>query len=285
MGQQNAFGHIKSISGKAGTFDASLVPLGILNSLQTTPVPITISGSSNVTFTVAASVTKPVYIWSGRDIIALKSNLSYTHTNDSTNVVISSGGAKTTAQTPGAVGLRYFYAGIDSAGAIEMFPSTEKPSYVEGPFPSGERGHPGTTRDRVWTYMGWAFMSTTAPVFTYAKKIGYTYNVSKHAYAGVATEPGYITMAIVPRHEGIEVGGIVTGAAGGQECSLGGATHAGTACEQVGAWQSVLTGATDFGQFQSFDNLPVNSDGNVLARIEATATTVNVIITRIKDVV
>lgn len=288
MAQQNAFGHIRTISGKAGSFDATLVPLGILNALRTHAIPITLSGSSNVTFTISASTTKPVYIWSGRDIIALRSNLSYTFTNDSTNVIVATTGAKSTAQTPGAVGVRYFYAGIDSAGAIEMFPSTNAPSFVEGPFPAGELGHPGVARDRVWNYVGWAYLNATTPAFDAAQKIGYVYNMSDHAYAGVDTQPGYITMAALPAHAGVEAGGFVTGVVTMQAVALGGATDATLTNAVIGAWQTYVGGTSVAAAgvaHAAFDGIPLNSSGNMLAHIASVATTVNVRVTKVRDIV
>lgn len=286
MAQPVAFGHPKDVTGKAGTFKSTLVPLELLGHVLTRPISITNSGTSNRTFTVAASVSDPVYIWDGRDFIPLKENLSYTWST-AANDILATSGALASAQVPGAVGIRYFYAGLDSTGTLGLYPSTVQPSHVEGPFPGTVLGHPGVARTRIWRYVGFQFMSATTPVFDYFVKRGYTYHVSNHAYAGVDTQPGAVTLSVVPGHNGVRIGGFVTGAVS-QAVELGVATDATLTNAVVGAWKAMVGGvsAAAIGQpYGPFENLEVTSAGDIVAHIDPTATTVNIIVTRIHDVV
>ena len=287
MGQQRAFGRPRPIEGKSGVFDATLVPMAFLAAVRTGPHPITTSGTSNRTFTLAASVTNPVYIWDGNDYIELKENLSYTWSTASTNSAIATTGATSSANTPGAIGVRYYYVGSASDGTIQLLPSTAKPSAVEGPMGLKVLGHPGPSRTRAWTYVGWQYMSATAPTLDYFVKKGYTYHVSNYAYAGVDTQPGEISAASVPKHDGVRLGGFVTGGATSQAVELGAATDATATNALVGVWKALIAGSSAAAEgqtFGTFNDIPVSTNG-IFAHIAATATTVNVIITRITDVV
>lgn len=295
MAQAVAFGHPKDITGKAGTFKATLVPLELLGHLLSNPIPCSTSGTSNRVFTVAASVSDPVFVWDGNDFISLKENLSYTWST-AANDIIATTGALASAAVPGAVEVRYYYAGLDSTGAIGLWPSTVAPSYIEGPFPGTILGHPGVARTRVWRYMGWNYMSATTPAFDYFAKRGYTYHISNHAYAGVDTQPGAVTLSVVPAHAGVKIGGFCTGGATGNAIELGYATDPTLTNAVVGIWKGAAGPLTYTGAsvgatveqsvpYAAFDGLEVNSAGNIIAHIAATATTVNIIVTRVRDVV
>lgn len=287
MSQQRAFGRPRPIAGKSGVFDATLVPMAFLAAVRTVPHPITNSGASNITFTLAASVTAPVYLWDGNDYIELRENLSYTWSTGSTNAAIATTGATSSANTPGAVGVRYYYVGSASDGTIQVLPSTAKPSAVEGPMGLKVLGHPGPSRTRAWTYIGWNYMNATTPAFDYFLKKGYIYHVSNHAYAGVDTQPGEISMAAVPKHDGVRLGGFVTGGATSQAVELGAATDPTATNALVGVWKTFVAGvsaAADGVGYAGFHDVPVSTNG-MFAHIAATATTVNVNITRIEDVV
>lgn len=294
MGQNRAFGNPRDITGKAGTFQSTLVPLDLLGHMLTRPIPISVSGSSNVTFTVNASVSNPVYIWDGNDFIALKETLSHTMANAATNAgIVAATGVYSAALTPGAVGVKYYYLGLDTAGALTLAYSDGAPSYVEGPFPGTVLGHPGTARDRMWRYVGFSFMSATTPAFDNFTKVGNCYAFSNHAYAGVDTQPGAVTLSVVPAINGIRIGGYVTGAATGQAVELGLATSATLTNAVIGSWKAQPMGATAPAgttavspvPFASFDHLQVTSAGDIVAHIEATATTVNIVVTKVYDVV
>ena len=295
MAQAVAFGHPKDITGKAGTFKATLVPLELLGHLLSHPIPVSTSGTSNRVFTVAASVSNPVVIWDGKDYVSLKENLSYTWST-AANDILATTGALASAQAPGAVGVRYYYVGLDSLGAIGLWPSVNEPSYVEGPFPGTILGHPGVARTRAWRYVGWNMMNATTPVFTYFTKRGYTYHISNHAYAGVDTQPGAVTLTVVPAHAGVRIGGFCTGQATGQAVELGYATDPTLTNAVVGIWKSQVGPLTYTGTsvgatveqstpYGAFADLEVDSNGNIIAHIAATATNVNIIVTRVRDVV
>ena len=287
MSQQRAFGRPRPIAGKSGVFDATLVPMAFLAAVRTGPHPITTSGTSNRTFTLAASVTAPVYIWDGNDYIELKENLSYTWSTASTNSSIATTGATSAANTPGAIGVRYYYVGSASDGTIQLLPSISKPSAVEGPMGLKVLGHPGPSRTRAWTYVGWQYMSATAPTLSYFVKKGYVYHVSNYALAGVDTQPGELSAAAVPKHDGVRLGGFVDGGATSVAVELGAATDATATNALVGVWKTFVAGvsaAADGVAYAGFDDIPVSTNG-IFAHIAATATVVNVNITRITDVV
>jgi hypothetical protein len=287
MGQQRAFGRPRPIDGKAVTADATLVPMAFLAHVRTNALPINTSGTSNRVFTLAASVTNPVYIWDGNDYIELKENLSHTWSTGSTNPAIATTGATSSANTPGAIGVRYYYVGMATDGTTQVLPSTAKPSAVEGPMGLKVLGHPGPSRTRAWTYVGWNYMSATSPAFGYFLKKGYTYHVSHYAYAGVDTEAGEISAASVPKHDGVRLGGYVTGGATSLAVELGAATDPTNAGVLLGVWKTLTGGvsaAADGVGYAGFDGIPVSPNG-IFARIAATATNVNVNITRITDVV
>ena len=288
MAANKAFGNPRTIQGKAGAFESTLVPLDLLGHVLTRPIPITVSGTSNRTFTVNASVFNPVFYWDGQDFVSLKETIAHSFSTGSTNTALATTGAKATSQTPGATGVRYYYLGLDSTGALALEPSTNAPSYVEGPFPGTVLGHPGVTRDRVWRYVGFSFMSATTPTFNYFVKVGNCYAFSNHAYAGVDTQPGTVTLSVVPAIPGIQVGGFCTGAATGQVVELGLATDATLTNAVVGSIRLKPAGASAAAvnePYASFDHLETTATGDIVAQIEATATTVNIIVNRIHDVV
>ena len=287
MTQQRAFGNPRIIAGKSGEYPSTMVPLELLAHLRTHPIPCSNSGASNITFTINASVSDPVFIWNGNDFIPLKTTVSHTWANSATNALIATTGATSSANTPGSTGVKYYYVGAASDGTIQCVASAAKPSYVEGAYSAGVLGHPGTARTRMWTYVGWNYMSATTPAFDYFTKKGYIYNMSNHAYAGVDTQPGEISMAAVPKHNGVRLGGIVTGGATAQGVELGAATDPTATNALVGIWKTSVGGASaaaDSVPYAGFHDIPVSTNG-VFAHIGATATTVNVIITKVTDVV
>lgn len=283
-----AFGHPRIIEGKGGAFPSTLVPIDLLG-LITSPVgiPITVSGTSNRTFTVNASVSNPVWFWDGQDFVSLKETLGHDMGTGSTNTVIATTGALSSSQTPGSTGVKYYYLGMDTDGALGVHPSTVKPSYVEGAFPGTILGHPGVARDRVWRYVGFSFMSATTPVFNYFLKNGKVYNFSNHAYAGVDTQPGLVTLSVVPQHSGVRIGGFVTGQATGNIVELGVATDPTLTNAAIGIWKGMVAGlsAAAIPGFMGFDGIPIAASGNIVAHIDGTATNVNIHITKVYDVV
>lgn len=287
MAIRPSFGHVKTVSHRSGEQKATLVPLDLLNHIRLAPVPFTTSGSSNITVTVNASVTNPVYLWAGSEYLPLRSNLAYTWANSATNAAISAAGATSSANTPGATGVKYYYIGAASDGTIQILPSTAKPSYVEGPFPAGVLGHPGTSRTRFWRYVGWNFMNATTPAFDFFLKSGFVYNMSVHAHVGVDTQPGEITMAAVPKHAGVLLNGYVTAPATAQVVELGAGTDPVVTNALIGTWRTYVAGASVAAEGQTvanFADIPVSTNG-IFYNVGAPATGAVVNITRVEDVV
>lgn len=282
------FGRPRNVTGKSGEWPATLVPLALLQAIKTPAIPITISGSSAVTFTVNAGVTNPVPLWNGNDFIELRETLAHTMDNSATNSVIATTGVLSSAQTPGSTGVKYYYIGQDTEGAISLHPSTVKPSTVEGAKGTGYLGHPGITRDRHWRYVGFSHMSATTPVFSPFAKTGYQYNFSNHVYAGADTQNAYVSMAVVPAHDGVRVGGWVTGPVTSLSLEIGGATHFTVTNSVVGAHTFRVDGisvAATGEEKPNFTDINVNSDGNMLVNMSSDFALINIAINRIVDVV
>jgi len=186
-----AFGNFKSIAGKGGSFTkATAVPLDIVNNISSvSPIPVTISGTNQITFTLNASKTKPVHIWNGNDFISLRESVAYTWISGS-NPVLNSSGVQDT-QTDSALGVWYFYLSLDADGNLDLLPSQTAPSFVEGPYESGVLGHPGTSRAQHYTYVGFQICTTASGAGTYRAmtKIGKSYHTTEANKITAAT-PG-----------------------------------------------------------------------------------------------
>jgi hypothetical protein len=152
---------------------ATDVPLELLQHLKLRPLPITVGGTSNRTFTLNASTTHPAVIWNGDDFIYLKSTVAYSFTTG-TDSVLDSTGAETT-QSAGTIGVYYMY--LDATGE-NILPSTTGPDYVEYKYNTGALGHPGTSRAQNWTYVGFVICDATTPTFLSAVKTGFVYNIA-----------------------------------------------------------------------------------------------------------
>jgi hypothetical protein len=170
----------KGLNGKGGTsLQSTLVPVNILQALKSLrPLPITVSGSNQITFTVAGSTTSPVSFWNGNDVIDLKESKTYTWTTGS-NAILSSAGVETT-QTGSTLGIWYFYMGLDSSGNLDLIPSQTAPSYVENSYEHYGLGHPGTSQGQYWNYVGFQLCTSASGAGTYKAmtKIGYTYTMT-----------------------------------------------------------------------------------------------------------
>ena len=80
---------------------ATNVPIEVMQALKLRPLPITIGGASNRTFTLNASRTAPAVIWNGDDAIILNTTVAYSWVVG-TNAILDSTGADTT-RTNGTV--------------------------------------------------------------------------------------------------------------------------------------------------------------------------------------
>ncbi len=164
-------GHPPLRSGKQWHGRATNVPIEVMQSLKLRPLPITISGSSQRTFTLNASKTAPAVIWNGDDVISLNTTVAYSWVVG-TNNTLSSAGVETDL-TNGTVGVWYMYLDEDGQNIV---PSATAPSYVETSFNTGVLGHPGTSRAQNWTYIGFMVADATTPTFLQMYKRGYTYH-------------------------------------------------------------------------------------------------------------
>jgi len=212
------FGHPRAITGKGGnTHLATMVPLA--EKLYSGPIPATISGANNVTFTLKG-VTRPIPIWNGNDFVCLDEDFAYTWNNTSNAILDSDGAADTDADS--VLGVWYMYISIndDSTGSLVMKPSQTGPvTFASGAFDAGVLGHPGTSRTQFWTYVGFMICTTAAtPAFSAALKIGYWWTITEQS-AVIPTAswaaPTNLTLYI-PKlgFAGAEVGGAVETAAG-----------------------------------------------------------------------
>lgn len=193
----------------------SEVPTALLQQLLQRPLPITIGGSNNVTFTLNASVTNPVPIWNGQGFTLKKETVAYTWNNTENNILDSTGAATTDADS--VLGIWYMY--LNSAGDT-LWPSQTAPGYVEAAvdYPAQMLGHPGTSRADNYRYVGFMECTTAAtPAFRAAIKTGYWYKFAPVSIAIITdawTAPTNATLSI-PRVPGVEVQGTLeTGADG-----------------------------------------------------------------------
>ncbi len=172
------FGKPKAISGKGGnTSLATLYPLDMIK--YKGPIPVTVGGSSNVTFTLKGS-TRPIPIWNGNDYQTLNEDLAYTWDSTSNDILDSAGADATDADS--VLGVWYFYIAIndDATGSFELRPSQTGPvTYASGAFDAGVLGHPGTSRTKFWTYVGPHICTTADLAFSAMTKIGYNWRITE----------------------------------------------------------------------------------------------------------
>ena len=234
----NGFGRPVDITGGAGTFRSTRIPHEVLDNLaRQQAIPITISGSNQVTFAVSASKTNPVWLWTGNDFFVLKESKSYTFVGGATNTLLASDGSSGSTNSVASTAPYYFYMGIDDAGTLHLTPSLSAPSYVEGPLEGPVLGHPGTSRAMFWQYVGVSIATTasTAPVFLAMTKHGFKYS---HAAQAVQTTSLWASIdfsATLPKHN-VE-------AAGYLEVAVGGTPTAGVETAEVGSSTVDVQGA------------------------------------------
>lgn len=236
--QKQGFGAPRTIEGALGPRKATAVPLDLLQRLRSFPIPVTIGGTNNVTFTLKGS-TRPIALWSGQDLIFLDEDKAYTWGAVSNAILDSAGAAATDADS--VLGVWYMYAGIDTTvnpPTIDLRPSQTAPEATAGPYGSGWLGHPGTTKTRFWTYVGFMVCTTAAtPAFLAMEKIGRTWHwadLSNPTTATTWTVTSLFSVRIpkLAKYEGMVRGFLETGKAGsvqvsGSSTSIRGAMKAG----------------------------------------------------------
>lgn len=268
------FGHSKAVSTPLGNQRVTMVPLGLMQSMITTPLPITIGGTSGRTFTLNASVTNPVHIWNGRQYITLSTSVAYSWVVG-TNDIISTAGAAATL-TNSTTGVWYYYVGINSSGTVVVLPSKIAPSAVEGPNPSGVLGHPGSARTQQWRYVGWTICDATTPTFVVAEKAGYWYEFAEQKVATTTSWALLDFSAVLPGH-GVECGGYLETSATDNDT-----TEVGTSSTNLRGAYVAFNGAASLQKFP-FGPLVVNSDGKFFG--SSTTAAGDVAVTRVRDIV
>ena len=287
-----AFGKPKVISGSAGEFQSTMVPLEWVQNINN-PIPITGTGTGNVTFTLNASTTNPVCMFVGNDFFLLQETLAYTWVAG-TNTILDSTGA-TASLTGSTLGVWYFYVGIVS-GTVTLYPSQTAPSFVQHTRQAGFLGHPGTSRTEYWRYVGVQICTTAAtPVFLeltkHAKSKMYTMATVSFTTPsdGIQAKPDYTpSMPLyVPKH-GVKLKGIVSvGPAASTSVKLG--TTSGTPS---------TTGPLDFFVKNysclasvghkirhGFNNIVANANGKIFVQQSILGSAPVIIITGFEDVV
>ena len=278
---QQGFGKIRNREGKAGVFQATVMPLSFAQNIaMNSAIPITIDGVNNKTFGVAAEVTRPVPLWNGNDFFYLRENLDYSFsTVGAATVFLDSDGV--TEAAAAAVGVIYMYVGLDEDGTANIYPGTDPPSFVEGPYEAGVWSHPGTTREQFWNYVGYTVATTTVAAFAELKKRGFSYEyTTSTATAHTSATTATIDLsAFIPVHE-IELSGFIASPTkAAATFQIGGATTAAYAIAS-----STSTGA--IAQYANFSGLVPTSDGYVYGlTLTGQTDAASIRVTAVKDVV
>lgn len=184
----------------------TLIPLELLKAMKLPPIPVTVGGTNNGTWTLNASVTNPVAFWNGDEMTYLRRTVVYTWDATSNPILDSAGAEKT--DTDSVLGIWYMYLTADGKTLI---PSQTAPSYVEyldDSTNAGILGHPGTSRTQFYRYVGIHTCTTAAtPDFLATKKIGYTYHFAVTSEATTTSWALKDFKDRVPAIEGILVAG------------------------------------------------------------------------------
>ena len=212
---QAGFGKFITIGGKAWQGPSTAIPLPLLQQMaRNSAIPISVS---TLTVSINGSTTHPVPLWIGNDFVEVRESVDYTVVPGTNSVFINSSGVTAAAQVT-AAGIYYMYAGLDTAGAIQFYPSSSAPSSVQGPYEtSSVWAHPGTTRGKHWTYCGFFQATTTVPALNQMKKVGFQYlNPTPTAMSVIAVSGATTTLGtsrdfstMLPAH-GVKVSGWMT---------------------------------------------------------------------------
>lgn len=252
---------------------ATIVPNELLKHLRA-PIPVTITGSNDETFTVKGS-TRSIPVWVGDDIAFLNVDVSYTWVSG-TNSILDSDGAETT-RTNSLTGVWYLYLGLnDAEDGWRLLPSQTAPD-VSFPFDSGWLGHSGGSKTQFWQYVGFMECTSADLAFRSAVKSGFSYVIA-HSVSAATAGTSFAELdftASVPDIPGIMVSGsLETGGTAGD------ITHVAHDTDGLGE-QRFETGAAN-ASFAPFAMIPAKA-GKVSAKHTANAGDVH--ITQIHDVV
>ena len=258
-------------SGAQHSGKATEVPLELLQTLGNRKAyPVTIGGTSQRTFTLAASVTAPVAVWNGDDFIYLKNNVAYSWIVGSNNILDST--AAQTTLTNSTTGIWYIY--LDADGNT-LWPSVTAPSFVEGKY-AGPLGHPGTSGTQYYVYVGYMICDATTPTFVAATKTGFWYEFAKQSVATTTSWALLDFSAVLPGH-GVECGGYLETSASDNDT-----TEVGTSSTDGQGVYLHMNSSANL-QMAPFGPLVVNSAGKFYGSSTTAAGDVHV--TRVRDVV
>jgi len=287
MSKLGSFGTFIEVTGKMGTEQSTAVPVKLLQNLKSNnPCPIS---CTTLAVTLNASVTNPWETWCGDDFIKIRETKTYTFVNGTNTVFLNSSGVTAAAQVTAAT-VYYFYVGLDTDGALQMYPSASAPSYVEGPYQAGRWSHPGTSRGKYWAYAGFAQNTATTPALALLVKRGWTYNnpvptaMAVVDVATVSTAAVAVDLSTMIPHHPVQLGGYIqgdTGYAVATTFSLGATSLSATSFIVNHGVGTQTTPA-----YASFYNLCPDSNGYLWAASSASyASGCNVVVTTLKDVV
>lgn len=258
---------------------ATEVPLVMLNELASRPIPVTIGGSNNVTFTLKGS-TRHIAFWLDNDLFYLDKDLVYTWA--AANTILDSTGAQV-AQSNSALGVWYMYATINADGTLAIFPSQTAPEDTAGQFGS-YLGHPGTARTQAYRYVGCMWCTTAAtPAFLTAVKIGYWWHFAALTAAPVTaalavTSVFTVRLPKLAKFGGVVGGNIQTGKVGKITLSASSVAGQGVA---IGGVATVASCAL----FAPFEIPGPNDTSGELWAIAVVSSGATISVTRWKDVV
>lgn len=212
------------VRGKDFEGQATLVPYALLKNLRFKPTPCTFS---TLTFTLNASVSNPVALWAGDDMVYQTTTSTYVWTSGS-NAILDSTGAETTV-TGSTTGVWYYYLSVNKnfttrATSTTIIPSQTAPEGIDAEKTAGYLGHPGASATKKYLYLGGFGVCTTAttPVFRAMTKRGYTWSFAEQSVATTTTWAVRDFSASIPSHEGCTAAGTLeTGATTLSTVSIG----------------------------------------------------------------
>jgi hypothetical protein len=271
---KKVFGKPISLSGLAGAFPATAVPVGMLSAMIQRPIPATYTST---TFVIAATATNPVFVKVGNDLAKLEETKTYTWTAGTTNTILSSAGVVTASQAP-VTGGWYFYLGIQASdGALLLYPSQTAPN-------ENSLNHPGTSKTIDWGYVGYQICSSiTTPAFVSMTKQGKRLQFAALTIGSATTwaEGAWTGAKALPKTGalGTTVGGHVNTGAGADATIVVGSTSDNT----LGVVKAEVAGTTTSDSFFPLPPMVPTANGKLYLQHTVAAGDVN--ITWIDDIV
>lgn len=244
--------------GASGQKGALTIPQELIKSLASVmrPLPITVGGSNNGTFTLAGATT-PFHIWIGQFLQYSAADITYTW-NAVSNPILDSDGVEST-DANSELGIWYMYAYRNSSNGITLIPSQTKPAYSVSSY-GGYLEHPGTLKVRAYSYVGIMLCTTAAtPAFKAMTKADYTYTFAVLSVATTATwaELAFTGAKALPAFIGLTCAGYLETGSGGTVAISGSAT------EDEGVQIAESNAGVDK---MPFSGIPITANGKVWAK-------------------